>query len=72
MNYFGFWRNFISSWIRIRIWNADPDPGDKFNADPCGSGSETLLETWRKLAEVIAKVCENASLAQVLANYSGS
>jgi hypothetical protein len=31
-----FGANFISSWIRIqiRIWNADPDPGDKFNADP--------------------------------------
>jgi hypothetical protein len=31
-----FGANFISSWIRIRIriWNADPDPGEKFNADP--------------------------------------
>jgi hypothetical protein len=29
-----FGANFISSWIRIRIWNPDPDPGDKFNADP--------------------------------------
>ncbi len=29
-----FGANFISCWIRIRIWNADPDPGDKFNADP--------------------------------------
>jgi hypothetical protein len=38
-----FWANFTSCWIRIRIRNADPDPGDKFNADPCGSGSETLL-----------------------------
>ncbi len=38
-----FGANFISSWIRIRIRNADPDPGDKFNADPCGSG--TLPET---------------------------
>jgi hypothetical protein len=34
----------FSSWIRIRIPNADldPDPGDQLNADPCGSGSETL------------------------------
>ncbi len=38
-----FGANVISSWIRISIWNADPDPGDKFNADPCGSGSETLV-----------------------------
>jgi hypothetical protein len=28
-----FGANFISSWIRIRIRNADPDPGDKFNPD---------------------------------------
>jgi hypothetical protein len=48
MNYFGFGANFISCWIRIRIRNADPDPGDKFNADPCGSGSETLLKKMRK------------------------
>jgi hypothetical protein len=27
-----FGANFISCWIRIRNWNADP--GDKFNADP--------------------------------------
>jgi hypothetical protein len=26
-----FGAKFISSWIRIRIWSADPDPGDKFN-----------------------------------------
>jgi hypothetical protein len=47
MNYFGFGAHFISCWIRIRIRNADPDPGGKFNADPCGSGygsgSETLV-----------------------------
>jgi hypothetical protein len=43
-----FGANFISSRIRIHIRNADPDPGDKFNADPdteYGSGSETLLLT---------------------------
>ncbi len=28
--------------IRIRIFNADPEPGTQMNADPCGSGSETL------------------------------
>jgi hypothetical protein len=44
MNFLAFGANFISCWIRIRIRNADPDPGDKSNADPCGygSGSETL------------------------------
>jgi hypothetical protein len=29
-----FGANFTSCWIRIRIRNADPEPGDKFNADP--------------------------------------
>ncbi len=37
--------SFSPSWIRIRIRNlyADPDPTAQINADPCGSGSETLL-----------------------------
>jgi hypothetical protein len=30
-------------WIRIRNKNADPDPATQINADPCGSGSETLV-----------------------------
>ncbi len=35
MNFFwAFGTKFISSWIRIRIRNADPDSGDKSNADP--------------------------------------
>jgi hypothetical protein len=37
--------SFEPFWIRIRIPNADPDQGDQLNADPCGSGSETLVET---------------------------
>ncbi len=41
MNYFGFWSSFYE------LLDPDPDPGGKFNADPCGSGygsgSETLL-----------------------------
>jgi hypothetical protein len=41
-----FGASFISSWIRIRIRNADP--GDKSNADPYGSGSETLPQTKKK------------------------
>jgi hypothetical protein len=45
-----FGANFISGWIRIRIRNADPDPGDISNADPCGS--ETLAST----ADVAAKL----------------
>ncbi len=34
MYFLAFGANFISSWIRIRIPNADPDSGDKSNADP--------------------------------------
>jgi hypothetical protein len=56
MNFLAFGGNFISCWIRIRIRNTDldPDPGDKSNADPCGSGSETLAanET-RKYLQII-------------------
>jgi hypothetical protein len=33
-----FWSVF-----RSRILNADPGPATRINADPCGSGSETLL-----------------------------
>jgi hypothetical protein len=42
-----FW-HFLPSWIGIRISNLyadpDPDPAAQINADPCGSGSETLFE----------------------------
>ncbi len=38
---------FLPSWIRIRNFNADPDPATQTNADPCGSGygsgSATLI-----------------------------
>jgi hypothetical protein len=34
MIFLAFGAYFISCWIRIRIRNADPDPGDKSNADP--------------------------------------
>ncbi len=35
----------MPSWIRIRNLNADPDPdpATQISADPCGSGSETLI-----------------------------
>jgi hypothetical protein len=33
----------LPSWIRIRNLNADPDPATQINADPSGSGSETLV-----------------------------
>ena len=44
---FYFCGPFLPSWIRIRIHNlnADPDPATQINADPCGSGSETLAYT---------------------------
>jgi hypothetical protein len=39
---FGILNLLLDIWIRIR--NTDPDPGfrPKLNADPAGSGSETL------------------------------
>ena len=36
------------SWIWIRILNADPDPGRKMNADPCGSCSIGSGLLWKK------------------------
>ena len=36
-----FYLKNFPSWIRIL--NAGPDPGDKMNADPCGSGSTALI-----------------------------
>ena len=32
--FFMFFPSNFPSWIRIRILNADPDPGRKMNADP--------------------------------------
>jgi hypothetical protein len=39
-----FFGSFLPSWIRIHNLYADPDPDQaaQINADPCGSGSETL------------------------------
>jgi hypothetical protein len=43
--FFYFCGSFLPSWIRIRNLNADPDPNTatQIYADPCGSGSGTLL-----------------------------
>jgi hypothetical protein len=48
LDFFYFCGSFLPSWIRIRNLNADPDPDQatQINADPCGSGSETLLPTY--------------------------
>jgi hypothetical protein len=45
LDFFHFCGSYLSSWIRIRNLNADPDPATQINADPCGSGygSETLF-----------------------------
>ncbi len=49
--FFYFCGSFLPSWIRIRIRNLnvdlDPDPASQINADPCGSGSSTLLKRVR-------------------------
>ncbi len=39
-----FGANFISCWIRIRIRNADPDPGGKFHPDPKHCPQISLLK----------------------------
>ena len=45
--FFQFFPKIFPSWIRIRILNADPDPGGTMNADPCGSGSTALQSRFR-------------------------
>ncbi len=45
LDFFYFCGSFLPAWIRIRNLNADPDPATQINADPCGSGSETLYLT---------------------------
>ncbi len=47
LSFLYFFGLFFPSWIRIRNLYADPDPDptDQINADPCGSGSETLVLT---------------------------
>jgi hypothetical protein len=52
MNFLAFGAKFISCWIRIRFRKADSYPGDKSNADPCGSGSETLSELLKELKRI--------------------
>ena len=42
LNFFCFYLKNFPSWIRIPIQYADPVPGDKMNADPCGYGSTAL------------------------------
>jgi hypothetical protein len=64
MNYFGFGANFISSWIRIRIWNADPDPGDKFNADPDPKHWHQPMELKKKMLNfAFASIKESRKVA---------
>ncbi len=36
---------FLSLWVIFALLGPDPDPRTQINADPCGSGSTTLLDT---------------------------
>jgi hypothetical protein len=33
---------FLFLWVIFALLDPDPDPATQINADPCGSGSETL------------------------------
>jgi hypothetical protein len=33
---------FLLLWVIFALLDPDPDPATEINADPCGSGSETL------------------------------
>jgi hypothetical protein len=59
--FLAFGANFIGCWIRIRIRNADPDPGDKSNAD-----SDPKHWAWGHTAYLVPKsvfFCYSANLA---------
>ena len=48
-NFLAFFCFYLKKNIsRIRTLNADPDLGEKMNADPCGSGSTALLKAKEK------------------------
>jgi hypothetical protein len=36
---------FLFLWVIFALLDPDPDPATQINADPCGSGSETLMCT---------------------------
>jgi hypothetical protein len=57
--FFYFCGSFLPSWIRIRIrnLNADPDPATQINADPCGSGSETLPNSQQRTQIYLLFTC---------------
>jgi hypothetical protein len=38
---------FLFLWVIFALLDPDPDPANEINADPCGSGSETLEENAR-------------------------
>jgi hypothetical protein len=44
-----FFGHFCPPRIRIRNLYADPDPAAQINADPCGSGYETLTGAKQKI-----------------------
>jgi hypothetical protein len=38
---------FLFLWVIFALLDPDPEPATQINADPCGSGSETLF-SWIK------------------------
>jgi hypothetical protein len=40
---------FLFLWVIFALLDPDPDPATPINADPCGSGSETLVGGTRVL-----------------------
>ncbi len=52
---------FLFSWVIFAL--LDPDPSAQINADPCGSGSETLLRTLTVQSYLVG---ENVDLEKLL------
>ena len=44
--------------------NADPDPGGKMNADPCGYGSTAMVRAYEAL------VCDGCAFDVLILNFT--
>jgi hypothetical protein len=52
---------FLFLWVIFSLLDPDPDPATQINADPCGSGSETLCKA---RVFIVASSCdENPAVA---------
>ncbi len=54
---------FLFLWVIFALLDPDPDSATQINADPCGSGYETLVE---RIEEILCTVISNTSCVKGL------